>query len=150
MLLFWDSVLHFLIIIFVNFTCYSKATIRDSSALMTDTSYPKSVLNKGCTCFRVFLFLYRQQSKSAFSASEHKILLSSKGISSINRGRPGLKRFVVFSSTEAGQAGLEVKQLARCFPSPLERAVLGLNSAAWGELPATGLQGAALWLSTEW
>lgn len=53
-------------------------------------------------------------------------------------------------STEAGQPGLVVKQLARCFPSPLGRAVLGLNSAAWGELPATGLQGAALRLSREW
>lgn len=54
------------------------------------------------------------------------------------------------SSTEAGQPDLVVKQLARCFPSPLGRAGPGLNSAAWGRLLATGLQGAALRLNTEW
>lgn len=65
-------------------------------------------------------------------------------------GWPGLKTLTGVRSIEDGQPGLVVKQLARCFPSPLGRAVLGLNSAAWGELPATGLQGAALRLSTEW
>lgn len=54
------------------------------------------------------------------------------------------------SSSDAGQPGLVVKQLARCFPSPLGTAVPGLNSAAWGRLLATGLQGAALRLNIEW
>lgn len=65
-------------------------------------------------------------------------------------GWPGLKSLLGVPSIEAGRPGLVVKHLARCFPSHLGRAVLGLNSAAWGELPATGLQGAALRLSTEW
>lgn len=79
-------------------------------------------------------------------ASNYVVLHSREEISRINRGVGGYWKVL----QRPDNPGLVVKQLARCFPSPLGRAVLGLNSAAWGELPATGLQGTALRLSTEW
>lgn len=64
---------------------------------------------------------------------------------------PGLKSLTGVASIDVGRARPCTQAAGQMFSiTSGGRAVLGLNSAAWGELPATGLQGAALRLSTEW
>lgn len=92
-------------------------------------------------------FIYNVPRAGSFQSSVHHTIKSHiplKGLgcclSSVSTGLYlGIRVFRGVSSTEAGRPSLVVKQLARCFPSHLGRAVLGLNSAALGELPATGL-----------
>lgn len=126
---------------FNYFDIYSSIAIHHPNLPVNETSDPKSILNEGSSWSALCAANSRNQ------PSEYWILHSCEGLdcylSAVStRGWPGLKSLMGVASIDAGQPGLILKQLARCFPSHLGESFprvkfRGLGRAAGNRSPGS-------------